>query len=90
MNNQRLSKLISKIGELQKELIGSNKGESASYFDELRKKIENSKLGFLKRLYIKRILKLGKLPDAVGFNKKQEDLFNEIFEIATDILNKKT
>jgi len=90
MNNQRLPKLISKIGELQKELIESNKKESASYFDELRKKIETSKLDFLKRRYIKRILKLGKLPDAVGFNRRQEDLFDEIFDIATDILNKKT
>jgi hypothetical protein len=90
MNNQRLPKLISKIGELQKELIESNKKESASYFDELRKKIETSKLDFLKRRYIKRILKLGKIPDAVGFNRRQEDLFDEIFDIATDILNKKT
>jgi len=90
MNNQRLPKLISKISELQKELIESNKKESASYFDELRKKIETSKLDFLKRRYIKRILKLGKLPDAVGFNRRQEDLFDEIFDIATDILNKKT
>jgi len=85
MNIERLKKLISKIGELQKDLIESNKKESALYFDELRKKIENSKLDFLKRLYIKKILKLGKLPDAVGFNKKQEELFDEIFEIASDI-----
>jgi hypothetical protein len=85
MNKKKLPELIKKMKELQDDLIENNKKESALYFDKLRKKIENSKLDLLKRVYIKRILKLGKLPDSVGFNKKQEDLFDEIFEIASDI-----
>jgi len=89
MSNKRLPKLLSIMGELQKDLIKSNKEESALYFDYLRKRIENTKVDFLKRFYIKKVLKLGKLPDAVGFNRNQEDLFDEIFDIATDILNKK-
>ncbi|MFW9880715.1 MAG: hypothetical protein ACFFG0_47220 [Candidatus Thorarchaeota archaeon] len=85
MNKEKLPELISKMRELQNDLIESNKKESALYFDRIRKKIVSSKLDLLKRVYIKRILKLGKLPDSVGFNKKQEDLFDEIFEIASDI-----
>ena len=86
MKRKDIERLIKKLNELNNSLFKSKKYKTIKFFDKIIKRLTNSKSEFIKKYYIKKILKLGKLPDTVGFNAKQEDLFDQLFNIAEEIL----